>query len=282
MLDIYNELLTEYLSKEEIISILNSYDDNKKHNINDLLAKFHGILWQNILPLLIGEQKIPQVCGSGTTGFVVSLENYNFDFANLEKNVTLYRVRKSNLPIPTKLALKIQIFNEKDKYWETRVLREEFIQNKLSLSNKFTKYIPNFYFGCTVNMPHENDIIKVRLTFMDLIINKNYITLFEYLQNTHGKLSQNIYTKIEVLIKSLWRFGISHNDLSLNNILIHRDYSINADIKLIDFGLSTMIVKLDGEDNNLASAYLKYFEKLDKIEQNGSNVQKLAELLSHV
>jgi hypothetical protein len=43
-----------------------------------------------------------------------------------------------------------------------------------------------------------------------------------------------------------------------------------------------MIVKLDGEDNNLASAYLKYFEKLDKIEQNGSNVQKLAELLSQV
>jgi serine/threonine protein kinase len=280
MLDIYNELLTEYLSKEEIISILNSYDDNKKHNINDLLAKFHGILWQNILPLLIGEQKIPQVCGSGTTGFVVSLENYNFDFANLEKNVTLYRVRKSNLPIPTKLALKIQIFNEKDKYWETRVLREEFIQNKLSLSNKFTKYIPNFYFGCTVNMPHENDIIKVRLTFMDLI-DASYTTLFKHLQNTSGQLSEDIYTKIEVLIKSLWRFGISHNDLSLNNILINQ-HVINADIKLIDFGLSTMIVKLDGEDNNLASAYLKYFEKLDKIEQNGSNVQKLAELLSHV
>jgi tRNA A-37 threonylcarbamoyl transferase component Bud32 len=115
---------------------------------------------------------------------------------------------------------------------------------------------------------------------MDLI-DASYTTLFKHLQNTSGQLSEDIYTKIEVLIKSLWRFGISHNDLSLNNILINQ-HVINADIKLIDFGLSTMIVKLDGEDNNLASAYLKYFEKLDKIEQNGSNVQKLAELLSHV
>ena len=92
---------------------------------------------------------------------------------------------------------------------------------------------------------------------------------------------------MERIVKSLWKYGISHNDLSLNNILISHD----DDIKLLDFGLSTMIEKIDGDDINLFNQYLNYFEDKDRSEQNGSrealdrrcsNVQKLKELLTYV
>jgi serine/threonine protein kinase len=275
------DLLTEYLSKPEIISMIESYDNKQHNNLNylNLLLQFHTILCRDIFPLLIGEQKMANVCGSGTVGFVVSLENDHFTFDKFEQQMKLYRVRKSTLEMPKKLALKIQIFHTKDKYWEARVLREEFIQNKLSESKTFKDYIPNFYFGCTVNMPIENDIIRFRLTFMDLIDIKQYITLINYLQSTNGVLSDIIYNKIKDLVHNLWRFRISHNDLSLNNILINIK---NQDIKLIDFGLSTMIEKLEGEDINLSTAYINYFANQDKLEQNGSNVEKLKNLLTYV
>jgi len=272
-----NSLLKEYLSKDEIISMIDSYDI-KKHDKNNLLLKFHTILCRDIFPLLIGKSEMANVCGSGTVGFVVSLESNNFTFDKFEKqtNIPLYRIRKSKLDIPNKLALKIQIFDTNDKYWEARVLREEFIQNKLSESATFSDIVPKFYFGCTLNIPIDNENIKFRLTFMDLV-DKRYTTLLKYLESRHG-ISDIIYKKVERIVKSLWKYGISHNDLSLNNILISHD----DDIKLLDFGLSTMIEKIDGDDINLFNQYLNYFEDKDRSEQNGSNVQKLKELLTYV
>lgn len=271
-------LLNDYLSKEEIISLIDSYDVNTRYDKNELLLKFHTILCRDIYPYLIGKREMANVCGSGSVGFIVSLESDNFTFDKFETQtqIPLYRIKKSKLfienKIPKNLALKIQILDSKDKYWEARIIREEFIQNKLSESASFRDNIPNFYFGCTINMPIENDIIRFRLTFMELL-DSRYITILTLLQR-NNILTDEMYNNIEQLVKKLWKFGISHNDLSINNILIDVE---TKDIKLIDFGLSSMMLPL--EDNK---SYIEYFKTLDKSEQNGSNVSKLNELFTYV
>jgi serine/threonine protein kinase len=277
-------LLNDYLSKEDIISLIESYD-NKKHDKNQLILSFLNKTLLDIIKLLNVKEGIPLICGYGSVGCVVSLESTKFTFDNFEKQSTipLYRIKKSKLcneeNLPKQLALKIQIFDTNDKYWEARVLREEFIQNKISEYTTFNDVIPKFYFGCTINMPIQDDIIRFRLTFMDLIDIQTYTSLLKYLESRHGNLPDIIYKKIETLAHNLWKNDISHNDLSVNNILIDHDNNI----KLVDFGLSCIINGgLDESNLNLVEKYNNYFETLDKSEQNGSNVAKLNELFQYV
>ena len=271
-------LLNDYLSKEEMLSLIESYDDYKKYDKNALFLLFYNIMIKEIFPLINVESKVPTTCGSGSVGCVVSIESEKFDFDKFEKQtkIPLYRIRKSKLTTPKKIALKIQILDSKDKYWEARILREEFIQNKLSEYKTINEYIPNFYFGCTVNMPYKNDIVRFRLTFMDLIDVDTYRSLLSVLKLT-GSISDKLYKKIESLAHTLWKHGISHNDLSVNNILVDE----HNNIKLLDFGLSSTITRKLNE-SNLVVDYNDYFATLDKSEQNGSNVAKLNELFQYV
>lgn len=277
-------LLNDYMSKEEMLSLIDSYNDYKKFDKDQVLWTFFNYMNQAILPLINIKLPFPDICGSGTVGCVIAVEtNGRFAFDDFEKQteIPIYRVRKSklcNANMPKKLALKVQILDSKDKYWEARILKEEFIQNKLSEYKTFEENIPKFYFGCTANMPYKDDIIRFRLTFMELIDTKIYKPLLSIIKLNRG-LPDILYKNIENLAHNLWRHKISHNDLSVNNILVSEDNYNN--IKLLDFGLSC-ILNRGLDHSNLVADYNKYFENLDKSEQNGSNVAKLNELFQYV
>lgn len=275
-------LLNDYLSKEDIISLIESYDNYKKHDKNQLFLLFLNIVINKIFPLINVKPQIPNICGSGSVGCVLSLQSQKFTLNNLEEQseIPLYRIKRSKLynenKLPKQLALKIQLFDSNDKYWEARVLREEYIQNIISEYQTFDNIIPKFYFGCTINMPFQDDIIRFRLTFMDLVDVNTYSTLLSVINST-GSISTKVYNKIEDLAHKLWKHGISHNDLSVNNILVDK----NDNIVLLDFGLAS-IIKQELDESNLVEEYNKYFANLDKSEQNGSNVEKLNELFKYV
>jgi len=214
-------LLNDYMSKEEMLSLIDSYNDYKKFDKDQVLWTFFNYMNQAILPLINIKLPFPDICGSGTVGCVIAVEtNGRFAFDDFEKQtkVPIYRIRKSklcNANMPKKLALKVQILDSKDKYWEARILKEEFIQNKLSEYKTFEENIPKFYFGCTANMPYKDDIIRFRLTFMEFVDTKIYSPLLSIIK-FYKELPDLLYKKIESLVHNLWKHGISHNDLSVN------------------------------------------------------------------
>lgn len=312
-------LLKEYLSKEELITMINSYqykeeivdmissyDKDSKNEVytgqqkSALLHQFlENIFCIHLVPLFTGEQfsalNCPPLIGKGTQGIV-----FNFYLKTIEskindllqfKNITLERIRKGKI-IPNTddyVALKIQLINNpNEKYWESRMLREEFILNKLQDFESIKKHVPQFYFGCTIIMPIDSINHKIRLTIMELINTQDYIPFNHFFINEistnqqYNYIFDNIYNSIEKLVHTLWKHGISHNDLSVNNILInksvYRTNNYDESIKLIDFGLSTLFAPLK-ESSNITDDYIEYFNKLSTKEQQGSNVQKLKELL---
>jgi serine/threonine protein kinase len=180
--------------------------------------------------------------------------------------------------MPNEVVLKVQQFKTEDKYWEARVLREETIMKKLSTSS-LKEHVPKFYLGCTLIIPMENNKrFGVRLTFMEHI---DMVPLYRILQESDKKkipVPRNIYEQIEAVVLKLWKLGISHNDLSVNNILVSG--FIKPEIKLIDFGLSTTIATSDfanlkdGDGFNMyKDRYVSHFAGLSKDEQD-SNFKK--------
>ena len=117
-------LLNKYLSKEEISSLIFSYDEKFTHESKaTLLQNFHYILGTKIYPILTNHEynHLPYILGSGTQGFVVSIEGNDLKLGiNKFKNQTdipLFRIKTTDYTtLPKKLAIKIQMFDSKDKY----------------------------------------------------------------------------------------------------------------------------------------------------------------------
>lgn len=136
---------------------------------------------------------------------------------------------------------------------------------------------PRYYLGFTCNYPVGNRVLRVRLTFMEKI-DDSYVSIEKLIGPSYNYRFPDVFvTGLTKLVKSLWRFGISHNDLSIRNLLFN---ITKYDIKLIDFGLAELIHKrIEGKDDDLEKRYEEYYTNIEKDEQDGSNVQKLHELV---
>lgn len=92
--------------------------------------------------------------------------------------------------------------------------------------NKIKPQISPKYYDSWIN--EENGYI--------LIEYMNYGTLGEYI-NIKGSLNKKEYSKIEILIKTLHKHKLYHNDLHLNNILLSMKNN-NINFFISDFGLA--------------------------------------------
>jgi serine/threonine protein kinase len=221
-----------------------------------------------------------EVLGSGTQGVVLGFpsEYFKNGFNELSKISTRQKGPYFKDNLPNEIAMKFQLLDGETSYWEKRMLREEYIMNYLNeISNVnasksiIKNAIPKLYYGCTIKFKD----VKFRLTFMELISPRNYITIEKWLTiYTRTPFPDVSYKLLEKIIESLWASKISHNDLSIRNIMIEVGDSEYKKIKLIDFGLSEMLNKeiLSKEE------YEKLFKDISKDEQRGSNVEKLKDL----
>ena len=281
----------EYISPTE----LNSLNTNNTYNltlstsqqldvtklkdvVSDVLMRYCGI-------------SISQPLGQpGTSGSVYTIDSNNLkEKIQLFKNIPgLLRVRDEteNIRCPNIMAVKLQGLTSKEKYWEARMLREETIMKRLSTSS-IARYIPRFYFGCTILVPVGNTKIGIRLTFMDVLGGE---TLRNKLQR-NVKINPKVFSNIQKMILLLWKQGISHNDISINNIMVNTDDSV----RLLDFGLATIVsnnvMYSDAWKNNtvpnvsveqFSKKYEAFFADKNKKEQLGSNVHKLNEIFQQL
>lgn len=282
-----SHLLTKYLSNEDTLSLNNSYknrtnfkDDRGKYCKEFYYNMFPNI-YENYLKSLDSDYLFPLHVGAGTAGFILKIKPHLFvnNMIKLSNDYELQRIKKStyfeNNQIPAEMVIKVQLLYNDDKDSEAKVLREELIMKELNTKKEFEDFIPQFYYGFTLNAPFSDGIMKVRCTFMGYIDN-HYEQILKLIEN-ETIINKTVITQLEILVKKLWKYGISHNDLSIRNVL-----SNGTKVKLVDFGLSTMIdprnLFSNESDITISEAYLKYFKDKDKTDQNGSNVNMMNDL----
>lgn len=289
-----NSLIQEYLSEEEknILNILYPKNNNKDEEISleeknkfflefingEFLKKYFIIITNKAYNIIGEDVNFPAYIGSGTQGIVFSLILSNLDIVN-SKLIDVYNKKrcKENI-VNQEVACKIQLINNpKEKYWESRMLREETIMMKLNTFETIKKYIPKIYLGFTIIFNGN----KFRITLMELFKPGRFENIQTILNQLSNEKADIIIAATKPLIYSLWRNGISHNDISIRNILVDL-FDLN-NIKLIDFGLETMFkvpnTLLESNNSRIETEYINYFSDKTKEEQHGSNVIKLNEFI---
>jgi len=283
-----NSAIKEYLSPTEINTLNSLYpnttnqDEMSLQDKNTFFIEFINNPFINTyFPIITGDKfnvfnNFPSHIGSGTQGIVFSLnlKNLQFTISNL---TDVFNIKRCSQNIENQeVACKIQLINNPvQKYWESRMLREEFIMMKLNTFQTIKKYIPELYLGFTI-LYKQN---KFRITLMELFKPGRFENIQTILPQLSNQQTDIIINATKPLIYSLWRNGVSHNDISVRNILVDRSDLNN--IKLIDFGLATMFAPYFDENNsNIENKYLEYFSNKPTNEQNGSNVTKLHQLIN--
>ncbi len=286
--------LDEYLSDADKTSLENDYkfhdhliEDISMDAKNQIIGSFFTHL-QNVLlhTFNVYPQQINMI-GNGSMGVVIGFESDRMlqGLESLEKLARRVNFSKTTT-IPNKIALKVQLIAVENSYQEKRMLREEHIMSYLtninasnnSIKTTIKSAIPEFYFGCTIKFYN----VFFRLTFMELLDPEHFITLEKLIINKRHLVTDNIIDKIENVITSLWRLKVTHNDLSVRNILVGISENNKDTIKLIDFGLSQMFsnTSISNSTNisDLKKLYSNVFRNESNEEQHGSNVAKLVEL----
>lgn len=212
-----------------------------------------------------------------------TLRNNINNFITQKRN-QISDVYMSNINLPDFLSMKVQFsFNV-----EVDILREEKIMRKLESCSDLETIIPKIYTGFTYlyllnGFKHSDNsnsfdaYVKVRFTFMDWF---DGMTINTYIRE-RIKIQHivKLIDELQDIIQKLWTCGVSHNDISGNNIIVDND----GHIKLIDFGLSTSIdLSLNQSNETMINLYKKYYrDRSDNNKnQNGSNVTKIKEILS--
>jgi hypothetical protein len=145
-----SNILREYISQADKTTLERDYNSNYNDNFkitlnnNQKISIFeivHFGMISSIMRVFFNQPIIPEMIGSGTTGYVIKLQsdNINNGITNFENTGKLFRIKKSNL-LQNKIqnvAIKIQILSNKNKYWEARILREETILNKRAVEFLF-------------------------------------------------------------------------------------------------------------------------------------------------
>ena len=296
----YSKLLDEYLVNSDKKSILNDYKKNQKNtNVerfddkNKIINDFFYTELRDIITNYFGLIDIRklQILGSGTQGVVLAIKTNHLKqgFDELSKKTSRIKGPYYESELPEEIALKFQLLDTDSNYWEKRMIREEYILHYLNEESSsgvnapktiIRDAIPKLYFGCTLKYKD----VFFRLTFMELISPEKYITVDNWITNfKHVEFSDKAYEKIENIVKSLWRLKVSHNDLSIRNIMLGIAGEYYGKVKLIDFGLSEILNEPISDKNE----YVNLFKDKSKDEQNGSrealdrrcsNVEKLKEL----
>lgn len=296
--------LNDYFSNIEKDSIQSNY--NKHNNTKAQISiedknRIIGILYNNEIKTLLNDKfKIdphPQsigIMGGGTQGFVIKFNSNKIKeaFNGLKELKTNKRVKgpyfESELTYIKKIALKIQLLDTESSFYEKRTIKEESIMHYLNdldpkpdtKASIIKNAIPKFYFGCTLGYELNEKKYYFRLSFMELLDSPEYISLQNFIgfyKNGGGRIPENrkdlIYNNIENIVKTLWRFKVTHNDLSIANIFLCLKKEAYASVKLIDFGLAQMInpvhKNINSEDD---------YSKLFILDKSGTNVDKLKDL----
>jgi serine/threonine protein kinase len=289
-----SELIREYLSPEESASLVDAYDERIEPNLthNELNVLVNEFYTTHLCPMLTTMFLVKGldivVVGSGTTGFVVrfTTPDPTAGFAQLTQNPRMERIIACNpsLTVPNTLAVKVQMFHTYSPYYEARSLRENKIMNRFNTASELIRRCtPRFYYGCTMFVPDHRLRLRFRMTFMDYI-NETYAPLFKRITERRAPVPTCVYKRIEQIVHALWRYGVTHNDVLLNNILVRSlDCEDPDNIRIVDFGLSRLLQpNLEGVPyEDLERRYEEYFANEDRSEQHGSNVQKLHDLLRH-
>jgi serine/threonine protein kinase len=255
-----NSAIKQYLSPAEINTLNSLYpnttnqDEMSLQDKNTFFIEFINNPFINTyFPIITGDNfnvfnNFPSHIGSGTQGIVFSLNLKNLEstISKLTELTDLFNIKKSSQNIENQeVACKIQIINNPlQKYWESRMLREEFIMMKLNTFETIKKYIPKLYLGFTIRY-NQN---KFRITLMELFKPGRFENIQNILPQLSNQQTDIIINATRPLIYSLWRNGVSHNDISLRNILV--DLLDFNNIKLIDFGLATMFAPYLDENNS--------------------------------
>jgi tRNA A-37 threonylcarbamoyl transferase component Bud32 len=267
-----------------LIKTISSYLTTEE-NANTISLDKKNILFKEVIPIIytilfdlfkVQYNKVG-IIGSGTQYVIFSFETTNaiYAFEKLKTNT------KINGPhgdfFPKNMILKVQIFSTKNNYEEKKILRHESIIKRLNnihcKPNTFNSIIrdaiPQLYFGCTYSFNTD----KFRLTFMEFINPNEYITVQNLLAKPECTLHTETYEMIEKLIKALCKLNISHNDLSVRNILVGTTIQTMDKVKLLDFGLSEMFNK-----DFSYEYYNSLFENSSIVEQRCHNIKKLRDL----
>lgn len=298
----YVKLLEEYLASSEIQTLQSDYNTEDKHNEMSLEEKsaiaddFLQYQLMTIFRKVFGVKLNDQLTfmGSGTQGFVVAFQTFHGmeGFETLAKQSLRTRGPFGD-SYPTEMAVKVQLIPKASSYAEKRILREEYIMEYLNRtpsnaslsapSSIVRNAIPKLYFGCTIpfrGAPPTGQNVFFRLTFMECITPKEYMTLEQLMLTNTNFVSDVVYQNIESLVKALWRLGVSHNDLSMRNIMARYTKVNNGEVKLLDFGLAD-VFKIDlshASNAHLKQEYENIFLGNTTDEQRDSNVTKLREL----
>lgn len=254
---------------------------------NTIMGRFYYTMLQNLHNMFGVLPHEVSTIGNGTQGTVISFQSKKAQegFEALAKQSTrIHGPWPPTQGFPEQMALKIQIISKTSGYAEKRMLREEYIMHYLNRTptnnsvnaptNIVSQAVPKLFFGCTV--PFE-DKAFFRLTFMELLSRDEYMTVERILATEPALNTRVICANVEKVVKALWRLKVSHNDLSIRNVMVKYIRPNIGEVRLIDFGLAD-ILKIQDMTNVSKEAYERIFANNTKNEQRGSNVEKMAEL----
>lgn len=298
-----SELLKNYLSPEKTRSLI--YDTNSNFNVSyEGYSGFRPGLTERIMNYIdnfILIKYFPEFSLNGRQIFIGTFGTfYNFSSTDMKKGFQellnqpefkLYRIKRKNRVLQDdyspnqSMGIKLQIFFSADKYYEANAIKEETILDKLN-QTAFKEYVPNFYLGFTIRIPIQTDkgelIVYCRLSFTEHLI--EYTNLLILINKYQYIPTNDDLIKITDIIHTLWKHGVSHNDIAAQNIMFN---PIDKNFKLIDFGLATYHNFKFEPGQNIEQLYTHYYQELMKkkpqlSENEGTNVNKLHDLLTYI
>jgi hypothetical protein len=190
----------------------NTYE-NDDENIKAIIYSIVSSIISNFFDL---KSISPKILNSGKNGYVIDLTSENMinSIHKFEEKMNLSKIKKSST-IPNRVAMKVQIYSTKNQ--ESIILHQENIL--LSDDSDIKKYIPAFYYGCTLQTPFLKNKTYIRITFTE-IIDFKYIPILQLLEVKNKMPILHICEILNNLLIMLSKNGIDKNNIDIQNIVI--------------------------------------------------------------
>jgi serine/threonine protein kinase len=136
------------------------------------------------------------------------------------------------------------MFSDRRRFHDT--IKELFIQYVLSKDAQVGKYVPAIH---GIYRADRNTLIVIEMDRLDQSLMELFETYMD--MNSANKLSfANFYAPTKAAFKVLQEFNMRyefvHRDFKINNIMFKRMANTQAEIRLIDFGMSCLTVTVNG------------------------------------